>query len=49
MTLPGKCDESVPASSDETLPDRLRFGLTAEQWEAFQSSRRALLCDLQNY
>lgn len=28
--------ESALARAEETLPDRQRFGLTAEQWEAFE-------------
>lgn len=28
--------ESALARAEETLPDRQRFGLSAEQWEAFQ-------------
>ncbi len=28
--------ESALARAEETLPDRQRFGLTAELWEAFQ-------------
>lgn len=30
--------ESALAHAEETLPDRQRFGLTAEQWEAFQAA-----------
>ena len=30
--------ESALARADETLPDRQRFGLNAEQWTAFQSA-----------
>jgi uncharacterized protein (DUF1778 family) len=30
--------ESALARAEETLPDRHRFGLTADQWEAFQSA-----------
>jgi uncharacterized protein (DUF1778 family) len=33
--------ESALARAEETLPDRRRFGLTAEQWEAFQSALSA--------
>ena len=29
--------ESALARAEETLPDRQRFGLTAEQWSALQS------------
>ncbi len=28
---------SALARANETLPDRVRFSLTAEQWEAFQA------------
>jgi uncharacterized protein (DUF1778 family) len=28
--------ESALARAEETLPDRQRFGLTTEQWEAFE-------------
>ena len=28
--------ESALARAEETLPDRRRFGLTADQWKAFQ-------------
>lgn len=35
--------ESALARAEETLPDRRRFGLTAEQWEAFQSALAAPL------
>jgi uncharacterized protein (DUF1778 family) len=28
--------ESALARAEESLPDRQRFGLTADQWEAFQ-------------
>jgi uncharacterized protein (DUF1778 family) len=30
--------ESALARAEETLPDRRRFGLNAEQWEAFQAA-----------
>ena len=30
--------ESALARAEETLPDRQRFGLSAEQWGAFQSA-----------
>ncbi|MGP8226113.1 MAG: DUF1778 domain-containing protein [Terracidiphilus sp.] len=30
--------ESALARAAETLPDRTRFGLNAEQWEAFQAA-----------
>jgi uncharacterized protein (DUF1778 family) len=30
--------ESALARAEETLPDRRRFGLDAEQWAAFQSA-----------
>ena len=30
--------ESALARADETLPDRLRFGLDAERWTAFQAA-----------
>ena len=30
--------ESALARADETLPDRQRFGLNAEQWAAFQAA-----------
>lgn len=30
--------ESALARAEETLPDRQRFGLSAEQWEAFQAA-----------
>lgn len=30
--------ESALARADETLPDRQRFGLEAEQWTAFQAA-----------
>jgi uncharacterized protein (DUF1778 family) len=30
--------ESALARAEETLPDRQRFGLTAEQWEAFHAA-----------
>ena len=33
--------ESALARAEETLPDRQRFGLTAEQWEAFQTALAA--------
>ena len=33
--------ESALARADETLPDRLRFGLDAEQWKAFQAALEA--------
>ena len=33
--------ESALARAEETLPDRQRFGLTAEQWEAFQAALSA--------
>jgi uncharacterized protein (DUF1778 family) len=33
--------ESALARADETLPDRVRFGLNAEQWEAFQAALSA--------
>lgn len=33
--------ESALARAEETLPDRRRFGLTAEQWEAFQAALAA--------
>jgi uncharacterized protein (DUF1778 family) len=33
--------ESALARAEETLPDRQRFGLTAEQWEAFQKALSA--------
>jgi uncharacterized protein (DUF1778 family) len=33
--------ESALARAEETLPDRRRFGLTAEQWKAFQDALAA--------
>jgi uncharacterized protein (DUF1778 family) len=33
--------ESALARAEETLPDRQRFGLTAEQWEAFEAALAA--------
>jgi uncharacterized protein (DUF1778 family) len=30
--------ESALARAEETLPDRLRFGLSMQQWEAFQAA-----------
>ena len=33
--------ESALARAEATLPDRQRFGLTADQWEAFQSALSA--------
>ncbi len=33
--------ESALARAEETLPDRRRFGLNAQQWEAFQASLSA--------
>jgi uncharacterized protein (DUF1778 family) len=33
--------ESALARADETLPDRVRFGLNAGQWEAFQAALSA--------
>jgi uncharacterized protein (DUF1778 family) len=33
--------ESALARAEATLPDRQRFGLTAEQWEAFQRALAA--------
>ena len=30
--------ESALARAEETLPDRQRFGLNAEQWDAFQKA-----------
>jgi uncharacterized protein (DUF1778 family) len=33
--------ESALARAEETLPDRQRFGLTADQWEAFQNALAA--------
>ncbi len=33
--------ESALARAEETLPDRRRFGLTAEKWEAFQAALAA--------
>jgi len=30
--------ESALARAEETLPDRQRFGLDAEQWQAFQAA-----------
>ncbi len=30
--------ESALARAEETLPDRKRFGLDAQQWEAFQAA-----------
>jgi uncharacterized protein (DUF1778 family) len=33
--------ESALARAEETLPDRQRFGLTSEQWEAFQAALAA--------
>jgi uncharacterized protein (DUF1778 family) len=33
--------ESALARAEETLPDRNRFGLNAEQWEAFQKALAA--------
>jgi len=33
--------ESALARAEETLPDRQRFGLTADQWEAFQAALSA--------
>jgi uncharacterized protein (DUF1778 family) len=35
--------ESALARAEETLPDRRRFGLDAEQWAAFQSALDAPL------
>jgi uncharacterized protein (DUF1778 family) len=35
--------ESALARAAETLPDRQRFGLNAEQWEAFQAALDAPL------
>ncbi len=35
--------ESALARAEETLPDRQKFGLSAEQWEAFQSALDAPL------
>ncbi len=33
--------ESALAHAEETLPDRNRFGLNAERWEAFQAALSA--------
>jgi uncharacterized protein (DUF1778 family) len=33
--------ESALARAEETLPDRQRFGLAADQWEAFQDALAA--------
>ena len=33
--------ESALARAEETLPDRRRFGLTADQWKAFQAALAA--------
>ena len=33
--------ESALARAEETLPERRRFGLSAEQWEAFQAALSA--------
>jgi uncharacterized protein (DUF1778 family) len=33
--------ESALARAEETLPDRRRFGLSAERWEAFQAALAA--------
>jgi uncharacterized protein (DUF1778 family) len=33
--------ESALARAEETLPDRQRFGLSAEQWKAFQAALSA--------
>jgi uncharacterized protein (DUF1778 family) len=33
--------ESALARAEESLPDRRRFGLTVEQWEAFQAALSA--------
>jgi uncharacterized protein (DUF1778 family) len=33
--------ESALARADETLPDRVRFGLNAQEWEAFQTALSA--------
>lgn len=33
--------ESALARAEESLPDRQRFGLTAEQWAAFQTALSA--------
>jgi uncharacterized protein (DUF1778 family) len=33
--------ESALARAEETLPDRQRFGLTADQWKAFQDALAA--------
>jgi len=33
--------ESALARAEETLPDRQRFGLTADKWEAFQAALAA--------
>ena len=33
--------ESALARAEETLPDRQRFGLNAQQWEAFQAALSA--------
>ncbi len=33
--------ESALARAEETLPDRQRFGLSAEQWAAFQEALSA--------
>lgn len=33
--------ESALARAEETLPDRQRFGLTADQWKAFQAALSA--------
>jgi len=32
--------ESALARAEETMPDRKRFGLTADQWKAFQDAPR---------
>ena len=33
--------ESALARAEETLPDRQRFGLSADQWKAFQAALAA--------
>ena len=33
--------ESALARAEETLPDRRRFGLSADQWKAFQAALAA--------
>ena len=33
--------ESALARAEETLPDRQRFGLSVEKWEAFQAALNA--------